>query len=331
MKEKRIKAAIQDALGNEHTKLSFDTIWEKSQIIKSKEVPKRVNRKKVIAIVAIAATLMTTTLSAQYLLRVDDISYTFRLDQNVVGTWKTVDFVENEKMFAPNKRSWDGEGYLQELTFCSNGDLIQVVQDKRGSITSNYEQGWTKGHIVNRINETNSAYTIKKIDGEKYMFYEWKSGDYTYKRLEKPYLYVLKQAEDVPILDKAPELVQVKRDDTNIPFVNNDAMKGIWKSINVIDEIQAFNPNDKQEENLFIKSMELKENGEIITKFKDGSLVESEEIYWSQDMVVNQYEDTVSKCIIKEIEGETYMFYEFKNGDYIFNGARPLYYVMKKQ
>lgn len=77
--------------------------------------------------------------------------------------------------------------------------------------------------------------------------------------------------------------------------------------------------------------MELKENGEIITKFKDGSLVESEEIYWSQDVIVNQYEDTVSKCIIKEIEGETYMFYEFKNGDYIFNGARPLYYVMKKQ
>ena len=210
MKEKQIKAAIQDALGNEHTKLSFDTIWEKSQAIKSKEVPKRVNRKKVIAIVAIAATLMATTLSAEYLRRVDDISYTFRIDQDVVGTWRTVDFVENEKMFDPNQRSWDEADFLQELTFCSNGDLVYVVEDERGTRTFDFEQAWTKGHIINRIDETNSAYTIKEIDGEKYMFYEWKSGDYTYKRLEKPYLYVLKQAEDVPILDKAADLVRVR-------------------------------------------------------------------------------------------------------------------------
>lgn len=35
-------------------------------------------------------------------------------------------------------------------------------------------------------------------------------------------------------------------------------------------------------------------------------------------------------CAIKEIEGTTYMFFEWKNGDYVFRGVNPYYYVLKK-
>lgn len=42
--------------------------------------------------------------------------------------------------------------------------------------------------------KTASQYTIKKINGCNYMFYEWKSGDYTLRGM-KPYYYVLKQVK----------------------------------------------------------------------------------------------------------------------------------------
>ncbi len=40
--------------------------------------------------------------------------------------------------------------------------------------------------------KTASKYIIKEIDGGKYMFFEWKSGDYTIRGM-KPYYYVLKK------------------------------------------------------------------------------------------------------------------------------------------
>jgi hypothetical protein len=49
-----------------------------------------------------------------------------------------------------------------------------------------------------------SKYVIKDIDGQTYMFYQWKSGDYTY-RYKKPSYYVLKKVnEDLP---KQPQIL----------------------------------------------------------------------------------------------------------------------------
>ena len=49
---------------------------------------------------------------------------------------------------------------------------------------------WTKGLVLD--DDTASKYIIREIDGSSYMFYEWKSGDYTI-RYMKPSYYVLKK------------------------------------------------------------------------------------------------------------------------------------------
>lgn len=52
---------------------------------------------------------------------------------------------------------------------------------------------------------------------------------------------------------------------------------------------------------------------------------------WSGDSIINEGNKTASKCSIKKIEDETYMFYEWKTGDYTIGGENPSYYVLIKQ
>jgi len=51
---------------------------------------------------------------------------------------------------------------------------------------------WTKGVVMHSGDRTASRYAIKEINGARYMFFEWKSGDYTI-RGNKPEYYVLKK------------------------------------------------------------------------------------------------------------------------------------------
>jgi bla regulator protein BlaR1 len=39
---------------------------------------------------------------------------------------------------------------------------------------------------------------------------------------------------------------------------------------------------------------------------------------------------TASAYQIKELDGVTYMFYEWKNGDYTYHNMNPYYYVLEK-
>lgn len=112
---------------------------------------------------------------------VDKIDYPFVNDPEVIGTWKSVDFVGEIKQFEPSKRRWKhGELYFKELSILSNGKTFKPWWT------------WTKGLIFHSGDKTASKYTIKQIDGSKYMFFEWKSGDYVI-RQRKPSYYVLKK------------------------------------------------------------------------------------------------------------------------------------------
>jgi len=63
---------------------------------------------------------------------------------------------------------------------------------KNDKVPNGYKQIWTKGLVISTREKTVSKYYIKGIGGSVYMFYEWKSGDYTF-RHRKPSYYVLKK------------------------------------------------------------------------------------------------------------------------------------------
>ncbi len=113
---------------------------------------------------------------------VDDFSnLSFVNDPAVLGKWVSVDFVKEPSQFVPGEQKFNGSLYLEGLTFLANGK------------TPAPWFGWTKGVVMHLGGDHTAArYTITEIDGAKYMFFEWKSGDYII-RHQKPHYYVLKK------------------------------------------------------------------------------------------------------------------------------------------
>jgi bla regulator protein BlaR1 len=112
---------------------------------------------------------------------VDDIDLPFVDDPEVIGTWTAVDMVETVGQFVPGQKQWAGDLILQQMTF-SKGGILSVAN-----------WTWTKGVIINPNDQTASQYQVQAIQGEVYLFFQWKTGDYSI-RGETPWFYVMRKA-----------------------------------------------------------------------------------------------------------------------------------------
>lgn len=62
---------------------------------------------------------------------------------------------------------------------------------------------------------------------------------------------------------------------------------------------------------------------------KDGTTSEKG-LTWTKGIAIDKEYKLSSEYFIKDIGGETYMFFQWKSGDYAFGCRRPAYYVLKK-
>ena len=251
---------------------------------------------------------------------VDKIDYPFVNDPKVVGGWKTVDFVRDIGQFNPSQKNWRGRLWLNNLVFEEGGGM------------SRSGQTWTKGLVLD--DDTASKYIIKDMDGSAYMFYEWKSGDYTI-RYMKPFYYVLKKVSveslkyepkygkkaDIPATSHINEEGRIV-DKIDYPFVNDPQLIGTWESVDFVREIEEFKPDEKNWKSgeLYLKGLIFRANGKTFKPWWT----------WTKGLVFHSGDKTASKYLIKEIDGSVYMFYEWKSGDYTIRYMKPAYYVLKK-
>jgi len=228
---------------------------------------------------------------------VDDINLPFVNDPAAAGTWRSVDFVEKPELFVPGSRSFGGELYLKELVFLPDG------KSPNGWLT------WTRGVVMHHGDKTASRYEIKEIGGAKYMFFEWKSGDYTIHH-QKPKYYVLKKEAGI------------RRDNIDLPFKDDPAVVGDWESVDFVESPAKFDPAAKAwGGDLYLKGLT------FLPKGKGGNPWWT----WTKGVVMHHGDRTASHYEFKKIKGTTYMFFEWKSGDYVFRGAAPFYYVLKKK
>jgi len=111
--------------------------------------------------------------------KTDDIDLPFVNDPDVLGEWKSVDFVADKSEFDPNAPKWKGELFWKGLTFLENGQTLQPYYT------------WTKGVLIHRDDKTAGHYEIQEINGQRYLFVEWKNGDALILG-RKPELYVMR-------------------------------------------------------------------------------------------------------------------------------------------
>lgn len=122
---------------------------------------------------------------------IDNINIPFTNDENVIGKWEFADFVSTIDEFNPIIPTHLIEPYLTFLEFLPLGEMrmgINLGELDKTSFT------WTNGYIINSIEQTCSSYIIKEINGQLYLFFEWKSGDYVYNGLNPKY-YILRKAD----------------------------------------------------------------------------------------------------------------------------------------
>lgn len=119
-------------------------------------------------------------------MRVDKTDYPFEMDDFVIGTWNTIDFVSDPLLFDPEKKA-AASLYMNSVTFRENGVFMY------GSPGGSYLY-WTKGLVIHKNDKTASRYFIATVGGKPYLFMEWKSGDYTYRNMEPSY-YVFTKSE----------------------------------------------------------------------------------------------------------------------------------------
>lgn len=103
-------------------------------------------------------------------------------DPELIGNWKSVDFVPDISVFDPAKKHWPSGLFLKKLMISRNGKTDKPAWK------------WTKGKILNTADKLEQRYEIRGIGGESYLFLEWKTPDDVSKH-RKCNNYVLKKED----------------------------------------------------------------------------------------------------------------------------------------
>ncbi len=302
---------------------SFESVW--GTHLKRKKYLFRC--KKVVAIPLVALLALLSLSAAGFVLarQTDNTNYPFVDDPQAIGRWQAVDFVTNPADFNPDQKSWQGELYLTQMAFIKGGKMLLAVQNGNGNLAP-AAATWTKGIVLNKQEQTASKYEIAGIDGSTYMFFEWKSGDYTFWHM-KPKYYVLKKVDS---LDYANTQIARTEDKIDYPFVNDPQMPGQWEGVDFVQQVDDFKPGvTSWEDGLFLTQLDLSGQGTVTGSTTKGPIPEG--LYkWTKGLIISPVNKTASTCEIRQIDGGTYMFFEWKSGDYTFRGMQPWFYVLKK-
>lgn len=118
----------------------------------------------------------------KFIARLDNIELDFVNDPKILGVWKTVDIVSEPSEFETGVKKYEGDFVNTEFKFLKKGKAITG---------KNPWLSWTKGFVIHSRLQVANRYSIQEIDGARYMFLEWKTGDYVFRNAE-PLYYVLK-------------------------------------------------------------------------------------------------------------------------------------------
>lgn len=313
-----IGTVMKNVLTRHTTPVSFESVW-------NADASRKKNTFGLLIAIIITITLCVGGFAGYAVFRkVDNTNYSFINDDRVIGKWMTVDFVEEVEGFNPNKKAWDGEPYLTSLAFIRNGLMLFAVGKDNLRPAS---VRWTKDLILSDQDKTASKYIIKEIHGIVYLFFEWKSGDYSF-RNRTPWYYVLKKADNKDY--STYQIKQIKKDDVNYPFVDDPKLKGKWESTDFVEKPEDYKAGQQLwRGDLFIKKLHFEENGKL-TITTTSETWSTPCMIWTKGLILNKTDETASKCEIKEINGAAYLFFEWKSGDYIYGGQEPCYYVLRK-
>ena len=272
-------------------------------------------------------------------MRTDSIEYTFTLDKNAVGEWEFFDwyFTEDiDNQFDPNGSPNHPRSDIQSTSIYADGTMILRCLDANKPYL---RQGfhWTKNYFVDlqRGDKYINSYAISTINGKTFMVVESKSGDYGRTGEVTAYDVYIKTS-DTPT--PAPK-VKITRDANGVisesmdyVFEMDKEVIGKWEQIDYVIYPEDFNSKDTTKKSYVpTGTHNFYEDGSVTSYGENGQKLGTGEHVWTKGYITNMGAvNTFSAYEIQKLDGKTFMFVQWKNGDYITRGARPLYYVFMK-
>jgi beta-lactamase regulating signal transducer with metallopeptidase domain len=225
-------------------------------------------------------------------------------DPDALGTWEYVGTVKNISDFDPAKASKPASSF--EVVFAPDGKINQPACT------------WTKGVVQSDSTNETDKYEIKEIDGSKYMFFSLFIDDTLIKTA------VLKWSTSSTAFDMTV-------DNVDLPFNDDPAVIGTWKSVDYIASNSSFDPTKKSfGSDLPLTGMTFQSGGGVVRFWSDGTGINWSGFTWTKGIILDRYMMTASKYEIKEIDGTAYLFYYWKNGDYNYRHTINGYFVLVK-
>lgn len=126
-------------------------------------------------------------------------------------------------------------------------------------------------------------------------------------------------------------------DKIEYPYELDSAVLGQWVSVDFVNNPLTFDPKSKHYSPLYIDSVIFYEGGTFIfrTYYEGDSRTKGPDLRsfshtWTNEFVILSNDMTTSRYFIATVNDEEYLFFEFKNGDYVYRNATPNYYVFKR-
>lgn len=123
-------------------------------------------------------------------------------------------------------------------------------------------------------------------------------------------------------------------DKTDLPFVDDDAIHGVWNVIDFVPTIADFDIRNKyiEDEDLYVKNIHFLRRGICTRTVRAGTgNINEVMLRYTKGFVINDKEMTAEEYQIKVIDGKEILFVQHKSGDYFYGGKIPHWYVFERK
>ncbi len=219
-------------------------------------------------------------------------------DEKAIGKWSLIGLAKNEDDLNKGK-FLDEDIIIKEIYLMDEGQEYWVI-------------AWTKGTIY--INNEPYSYEIKNNK----MFINL-TGLYG----EDKKIAIYEKVDDKHYTTE--EIMHL--DNTDVPFVEDIKLVGLWKSLGIVENKDNFNLLNIDSDGI-INHLSFFPNGEGNITFNSNN---SRSISYTNGFVKDLcIKGTMCAYEIKKIEEKDYLIIEWKSGDYVFGGFINCYYVFEK-
>lgn len=250
----------------------------------------------------------------------DTLLLPFEDDAAVVGKWQLCGKLLDENDLT-RIENIDEPAVDKEIIFMPGGAVA-------------WKYFWTKGTLYRISSKYSFAipnlYSTVEENGIRFMIVQFMI-DECIDSGEDTLTLLYRQIDTVAYTDYT---IRANVDNTDVPFVEDESVRGEWVVTDFVRKISDFDPNKKNFEDhyLYTRGINFLPRGMCtkIVRVGDGAL-QNLTLKYTKGAVLNNRDMTAEEYQIKVIDGKEFLFVQHKSGDYYYGGMTPYLYVFVRK